>query len=243
MPKYRNILPSTISHHAVVCVAVCTLVGSGGTPQSHADPPPGPSVVDAGDTTAPTGSGAVPSGPPGVANTPDGRTLTVAATDETQLPVSPLTTALSARDWLVGGTITGTVTGSVNGGTLETGYQIGCQAEMDKIFAPSGTVGVGTSGSSFDPGASNPIAGLVPTGVTFPIQGAIQVQARPGAVVTVPVDKKVFKGTTTRITLKDLHIKIDNCVGGSSLRSYATLTSSGTDADDIVSYYGITKVF
>ena len=82
-----------------------------------------------------------------------------------------------------------------------------------------------------------------PSGVTFPIQGQIEVEPRPGEVINVPVDKKTFKGTTTRVTLRDVHIKIDNCVGASSLRSYAVLTSSGTDTDDIVAYYGVTKTF
>jgi len=44
-----------------------------------------------------------------------------------------------------------------------------------------------------------------------------------------------------RVTLKDTHIKVDGCVGQSFLRSYATLTSSTTDTDDVVAYYGITK--
>jgi hypothetical protein len=34
-----------------------------------------------------------------------------------------------------------------------------------------------------------------------------------------------------------------NCVGASSLRSYAILTSSNGDTDDVVAYYGVTKVF
>ena len=68
-------------------------------------------------------------------------------------------------------------------------------------------------------------------------------EPRPGEVINVPVDKKTFKGTQTRVTLRDIHIKIDNCVGASSLRSYAVLTSSGTDTDDIVAYYGVTKTF
>ena len=38
---------------------------------------------------------------PGIAKTPDGWTLTVAAKDETQLPMAPLTTAVSSREWLV----------------------------------------------------------------------------------------------------------------------------------------------
>ena len=44
-----------------------------------------------------------------------------------------------------------------------------------------------------------------------------------------------------RVTIKDTHIKVDGCVGQSFLRSYATLTSSTADTDDIVAYYGVTK--
>jgi hypothetical protein len=166
--------------------------------------------------------------------------LTVSAKDETQLPVPPLTTALSSRDWLVGGTFLGQTSGSVNGGTLEAGYQIGCGIAMDKIKL-NGSVGFGSPTAGFFP----PAGGLVtvPLGVTFPIQGQIEVEPRPGEVINVPVDKKSFKGTNSRVTLRDVHIKIDNCVGASSLRSYAVLTSSATDTDDIVAYYGVTKVF
>ena len=57
------------------------------------------------------------------------------------------------------------------------------------------------------------------------------------------MDKKEFKGTSARVTVRDIHIKVDNCIGASSLRSYAILTSSATDDDDVVVYYGTTKVF
>ena len=63
----------------------------------------------------------------------------------------------------------------------------------------------------------------------------------PGTVSTVTVDKKSFKAAPARVTLKDTHIKVDGCVGQSFLRSYATLTSSTTDTDDVVAYYGVTK--
>jgi hypothetical protein len=216
--------------------AVCMLVPVGATPLALADPPPDPAVAPAADAGPPPDNGAVASEVPGIAHTPDGRTLTVAAKDETQLPVPPLTTALSSREWLVGGTFTGTVTGSVNGGTLEAGYQIGCGIAMDKIKL-NGSIGIGLGPSISAAGA--PVAGAL----TVPIQGQIEVEPRPGEIINVPVDKKTFKGTTTRVTLRDIHIKIDNCVGASSLRSYATLTSSGADTDDIVGYYGVTKTF
>ena len=222
------------------------LVPVGTAPLAVADPPPPPVLPDAGAPPDPAppppgpppDNGAVASEVPGIAHTQDGRTLTVSAKDETQLPVPPLTTALSSRDWLVGGTFLGDVPGSVKGGSLEAGYQIGCGIAMDKIKL-NGSIGISTGTSNL---FSTTAIATIP-GLTFPIQGQIEVEPRPGEVINVPVDKKSFKGTNSRVTLRDVHIKIDNCVGASSLRSYAVLTSSGTDTDDIVAYYGVTKVF
>ena len=83
--------------------------------------------------------------------------------------------------------------------------------------------------------------GLIPRSVSFPVSGGIAVLPRPGTVTTVAVDKKSFKAAPARITLKDTQIKVDGCVGQSFLRSYATLTSTTTDTDDVVAYYGVTK--
>jgi len=228
-------------HRFATLAAVGLLIPVGIAPLALADPPADPAVAPAAAEQAapppPPDNGAVPSEVPGIAKTPDGRTLTVLAKDETQLPVAPLTTSLSSRDWVVGGTFTGTAPGSVQGGTLEAGYQIGCGIEMDKIKL-NGSIGVGLGTASFSAGGLTGLGAL-----TFPIQGQVEVEPRPGTITNVVVDKKSFKGTSARVTLKDIHIKVDNCVGASSLRSYAVLTSSGTDADDIVAYYGVTKVF
>jgi hypothetical protein len=208
-------------------LAACSLIPLGAAPIASADP---------GDEGPPPDNGVVASAEPGVVTSPDGWVLTVVAKDETQLPVAPLTTAVSSREYLVGGTFTGTVTGkgktSLNGGTLEAGYQIGCGIELGQVRL-IGQVGVSTSGSTF--------GSLLPTGVSFPISGTIEIHAKPGTVSTVTVDKKEFKAAPVRVTLKDTHIKVDGCVGQSFLRSYATLTSSTTDTDDVVAYYGVTK--
>ncbi|SBS71053.1 MspA family protein [uncultured Mycobacterium sp.] len=226
-------------HRFATAAAVCMLIPMGATPLALADPadPAAPPVADAGAPPPPPDNGAVVSGVPGIAKTPDGRTLTVVAKDETQLPVAPLTTSLSSRDWVVGGTFTGTTTGSVSGGTLEAGYQVGCGVEMDKVKL------IGSVGASLGNASLNTTGVSLPGSISFPVQGQIEIDPRPGTITNVVVDKKSFKGTSSRVTLKDIHIKIDNCVGASSLRSYAVLTSSGTDADDIVAYYGVTKVF
>lgn len=214
-------------------------------PLAMADPPPDPdpSVVPVGDPGPPPDNGIVGSAEPGVVTTPDGWVLTVAASNETELPIAPLTTAVSSREYLVGGTFTGTVTGSgktkLSGGTLEAGYQVGCGIELGQVRL------IGQAGVTVGAGiVADPVGGITALGVgsvSFPLSGTIEIHPKPGTVSTVTVDKKSFKAAPARVTLKDTHVKVDGCVGQSFLRSYATLTSSTTDTDDVVAYYGITK--
>ena len=219
-----------LKRFAAVAV-VGTLLPLGLATTAFADPAP------AGNDGPPVDTGVVASDEPATVTTPDGWTLTVAAKDETELPVAPLTTAVSSREYLVGGTFTGTVTGkgktTLAGGTLEAGYQIGCGIELGQIRLV-GSVGAQTA-------SANVFTGAIPTGVTFPLVGSIEVHPKPGTVTQVPVDKKTFKTAPVRVTLKDTHVKVDGCLGQSFLRSYAVLTSSTTDTDDVVAYYGITK--
>jgi hypothetical protein len=209
-------------------LAACSLLPLGLAPIASADP---------GDDGPPPDTGVVASNPPTVVTSPDGWVLTVVAKDESQLPVAPLTTAVSSREYLVGGTFLGTVTGggktSLSGGTLEAGYQIGCGIELGQVRL-IGQAGITATGSSLT-------GGLVPTGVQFPLSGTIEIHPKPGTVSTVTVDKKTFKAAPVRVTLKDTHVKVDGCVGQSFIRSYATLTSSTTDTDDVAAYYGVTK--
>jgi MspA len=220
--------------------AVCMLTPVAAAPLALADPPPppDPAVQPVGDDPGPPpDNGIVASSDPGVVTTPDGWVLTVAGANESELPVAPLTTAVSSREYLVGGTFTGKVTGSgkttLAGGTLEAGYQIGCGIELGQVRL-IGQIGASTSGSAIT-------GGLIPTGITLPMSATLEIHPKPGSVTNVSVDKKSFKVAPARVTLKDVHIKVDGCVGQSFLRSYATLTSSTTDTDDVVAYYGVTK--
>ena len=234
--------------HRIAAAATGFLLAIGTAPVVLADPadpavPPAPGaaevvpVANATPPAPPVDTGVVASEVPGIAKTLDGRTITVSAKDETQLPIPPLTTSLSSRDWLVGGTFLGNTTGKVAGGTLEVGYQIGCGVEMDKVKLNGALTGI--LGNTNFGGAGV----ILPPSLSLQAQGQFEVEPKPGTVTNVTVDKKTFKGTSVRVTVRDIHIKVDNCVGASSLRSYAILTSSNTDDDDIVAYYGVTKVF
>ncbi|MCA4727038.1 MspA family porin [Mycolicibacterium fortuitum] len=225
-----KILAPLVSASALVIMAPTVLAAP--------EPAPPPRPADAASAPQaeqgpPPDSGIVASGEPTVVTTPDDWTLKLAATDETQLPIPPLTTALSSREYLAGGTFTGSVEGAgrttLKGGTLEAGYQIGCGIELSAVRL-TGSLGLTSSISRSGLGS-----------ISVPIQGNVEVRPKPGEVLNVSVTQKKFEGTKSRVTLKDVHIKIDGCVGQSFLRSYAKLTSATTGTQDIVAYYGVTK--
>ena len=155
-------------------------------------------------------------------------------------PVAALTGAPTSREYLVDGTFSGAITGSgstqLAGGSLEAGYQIGCGITQDDIES--------ITSAGITPGLQLPFtgAGLFPITLTPSLNQQIKIDLKPGTVNIVPVGKKSFKGTNPRVSITGFRIKIDGCAGQSFIRSYATLTSSTDNTDDVVTYIGVTKV-
>ena len=193
----------------------------------------------------PVDDGKVASTPAATTKSPDGATLTLGAKDETQMPAAPLTTALSTREYIVGGVFNGSVTGSETPpkGILEVGYQIGCGIDMSTSNGVSltGTAGINPSIGYFGfdfPGTLPD--GLAP-GIAGNLGGGITVGLKPGIINNVPVTKKEYKGSEPWVSISNYHVKIDGCVGESFIRSYATLTKSTELGDAILSWWGVTK--
>ena len=216
--------------------AACLLVPTGAAPFASAEPPPAP-VTPVADTAAPPPggpNGPVPSGAPGQFTTPDGWTLTVAGSNESMEPVAPLTGSPASREYLVDGTFTGAITGAggtkLAGGTLEAGYQIGCGILADDVES--------ISSAGISPGLNTM---FIPS-LSASLSEQMKIDLKPGAVNIVSVDKKSFKGTVPRIQITGLRIKFDMCAGQSFIRSYATLSSSTDNTDDVITYLGVTKV-
>ncbi|WP_422748837.1 MspA family porin [Mycobacterium sp. WMMD1722] len=219
-----------------ILAAACLVAPVWAAPAAPAQPAPAdPAAQPVANSAPPPPAGAVPSGPAGILDTPDGWHLEVAGSDESQLPVAPLTTAVSSREYLVGGTFTGTISGSgstkLNGGTFEVGEQIGCGIISDETEI--------NPGASLTPGISLPFTNNATLGTGISLQG--KVYLKPGTVTSVALNKKSFKGTSTRISLTGVRIKTDQCAGQSFIRSYATLTSSTDNTDDVITYIGFTK--
>jgi len=165
--------------------------------------------------------------------------LAVSASNESIEPVASLTNSPWSREYLVDASFLGTVTGSgktkLAGGSMEVGYQIGCGITQDDIES------ISTGGVT--PGLGIPfLSGTIfPVVLGLSLTQQIKIDLKPGVINIVPVGKKSFKGTKTKVTVTGYRIKIDGCAGQSFIRSYATLTSSTDDTDDVVTYLGVTK--
>ena len=234
------------------CVVTCVLF----TPIASAEPEVEPVAADAPPAEvapppperAPVDDGRVESSPPKTTNSPDGWTLTVSAKDEIQRVIAPLTTAISTREYEVGGIYSGLLTGPEEGdegaqGTLEVGYQIGCGIDMSTSNGVSltGTVGLNPSLGVIGTDVISPLPeGIIPA-LGNNVGGGITVGLKPGLINTVPVSKKQFTGDKPWIMVDGFRIKIDGCVGESFIRSYAFLTRSTDMSDAVTAWYGVTK--
>jgi hypothetical protein len=182
-------------------------------PGGSAAPAPDAPPAAADPAGSPGEDGSVVSSPPASSTSPDGWTLTISVKDETQATVAPLTTALSSREYLVGGTFNATLDGDGEAsGEFEVGYEIGCGIAFGNVAlsAPA-------------------------------IRGPVTVELDSGVVKVIPVTKKKYKGSAPWVSIDNTRIKIDGCAGQSFIRSYATLTKSTDEGDAILSWYGVTK--
>lgn len=227
------------------CMLTCGLV----VPPATAEPDTQPvSAEGPAPQAAPVDDVRVESSPPATTKTPDGWTITVSARDETQRVISPLTTAISSREYEVGGIYTGSLVAPEGSderphGTLEVGYQIGCGIDMSTSNGVTLTGSVGMTPSLGVGGIDvvSPLPdGVLPV-VSTPVTGGMAIAMKPGIVNVVPVSKKEFTGNDPWIMVDGFHIKIDGCVGESFIRSYAFLTRSTDQSDAVRGWYGVTK--
>jgi hypothetical protein len=199
-----------------------------------------PAAAPAG--APPIDDGRVVSAPPATMTASDGATLTVSAQDEIQQPVAPLTTAISTREYDVGGVFRGSVTGASEPakGLFEVGYQIGCGIDMGT--GPGVLIG-GNAGGNAALGVVGVPADFAPGGFLVPNVGitgggSVTVSLKPGIVNAVPVTKKQYKGESPRVSIRNFRMRIDGCVGESFIRSYAILTRSTVERETALAWYG-----
>ena len=185
-------------------LVIWLLAGAAAAPVASAQPdvdpapaeaPPAQAAAAPADAAPP--EGAVVSPPPATTTSPDGWTLTVGAKDETQRVIPPLTTAISTREYEVGGVFNASMTGPEEDepprGVLEVGYQIGCGIDMSTSNGVSltGTVGITPSLGFVGVDVISPFPNGIVPGVGGNLGGAVTVGLKPGIINMIPVSSKV----------------------------------------------------
>lgn len=229
---------------AAAFLCVCLLSAVASSPPAVADPAPGDPGVQPvanavpGPVPGPPGA-PIASARPGNLTTPDGWTLVVSANNESLEPVASLTNSPWSREYLVDGGFEGKITGAgttkLTGGTLEAGYQIGCGITQDTLESISTATGIAGIGLPFATGSIFPLI------LGAQLGNQLKIGLKPGTVNIVTVGKKSFKGTNPHVNITGFRIKVDGCAGQSFIRSFATLTSSTDNTDDVVTYVGVTR--
>ncbi|WP_433192292.1 MspA family porin [Nocardia sp. CA-107356] len=129
--------------------------------------------------------------------------------------------------------ITGPGSAAANTGTVQVGYQLGCQADV--------TNGI-TAGMAAIIGP-NAMVTIVPApgvavGANAQLMPSLAANIKPGTITSIPLGTKSLAGAHGSISVDQVEIKIDGCLGQVSLRSFAIVSMSTGTADNSTAVYG-----
>lgn len=165
--------------------------------------------------------------------TDDGWVVTATKAREKIRSVRPLNQSPWTREGFVSlrnaGTISGTGRVPVSAGTVTGGFQIGCNTDVTS----GATIGIAGG-----PNATLNISYPPALGVGAAVQPSISSVLRPGTIADIPLGTKKLATSSAAITVNDVHIKIDGCLGPVVLRAYTTVAISTSLNDDTVNVYG-----
>lgn len=153
--------------------------------------------------------------------TRDGWNLDIAIDGERIDSVPNLAQAANSREAFVTFSATATASGGsspITDSLFIAGYQLGCQSDV------STGVQIGGEGA---------------IGITGGLTGWVQTLIQPGEIVDLPLTNMALdKGGRAMLDIDNIHLKVDNCGGDVSIRSYAYLRVSTAAAHTSFAVYG-----
>lgn len=172
-----------------------------------------------------------------VVGTEDGWELTISKTAEDVQRVPNLAATPFTREGFVTLSATAEIGGAgrtaVNSGTMQLGYQIGCQADVSNGVTAGLSAAIGPNATV----TVVPSPGLA-VGASALALPNISATIKPGTVSTITLGTKPLAGPHASISVDQAQIKIDACAGAVSLRSFAMVSISTDTADNSVAAYG-----
>lgn len=182
----------------------------------------GMAVGSAGAATAAERTAATPAG-----------TLDVSLTNDVVESVPSLTQMPTSREGFVSASAVARSTGDgatgVTSGTLDAGYQVGCAVDV------SGGVQLALET------LAGPALTLLPTlgmGLNMGITPSILVNPKPGTSQNVSMGKQTASGPGVEVSFDAVHITVDGCLGGVTVRPYAIYSVTTAGGSHSVATYG-----
>jgi hypothetical protein len=169
--------------------------------------------------------------------TEDGWDLRISKTAEDVQHVPNLAATPFTREGFVSLSAAADISGegkaAVNSGTVQLGYQIGCQADVSNGLSLGLSAAIGPNAMvTVFPQPSVAVGG---SALALP---SISATIKPGTISTITLGTKTLGGAHGSISVDQVQIKIDACAGSVSLRSFAIVSISTTTADNSVAVYG-----
>ncbi|MGX1778618.1 MspA family porin [Nocardia brasiliensis] len=169
--------------------------------------------------------------------TEDGWTLTLVKNSESITRYPDLASSAFSKEAFVSvkavADITGAGSTAITGGSLTVGYQIGCKIDVSGGITPGLAASVGPTVSVAIGSASGFTAGL-----NASVTPSITATLKPGTITSIPLATKPLTADHVSITLDEVELKVDSCMGGVSVRSFAAASISTVTADSSTSVYG-----
>ncbi|MFQ6326047.1 MspA family porin [Nocardia sp. CWNU-33] len=170
-------------------------------------------------------------------STEDGWDLQVSKTAEDVQHIPNLAATPFTREGFVSLSAAADISGegrtAVNSGTVQLGYQIGCQADVTNGLSMGLSAAIGPNAMV----TIVPQPGLAVGGSALVLPN-ISATIKPGTISSITLGTKTLAGAHGSISVDQVQIKIDACAGAVSLRSFAIVSISTATADNSVAVYG-----
>lgn len=169
----------------------------------------------------------------------DGWQLSIDVSNETINSVPNLAAAANSREGFVTASATATAVGGaapITDSVFILGYQLGCQTDVSSGLNVGGTAGIAPQaalgvGPDLLPGAN--------VGASGGAAGFVQTILQPGVIVDLPMTNMALnESNRAMLDIDNLHIKADACGGDVTIRSYAYLRISTSEAHTQFAVYG-----